>query len=450
MAITSLERTNLIKLVVGMFNAAPGATYLNEVATIFEANGRDLGKVANILAHSPAFTSIYTPALTNQEFASKFLTSFGLQGNTLATDFVVGRLNAGVSKSDVMVQALVALNNTISPAFADAKAIFLNKSLVAENFSVTLNKTTTDLMELQGAISTVTAATASVAAANAANLANTPVPIPTGITLTVGVDNLGGTGAANTFEANVVQNSLGLQSNTLGSGDKLNGGGGTDILDAKITAGAFVGGFESMPIQPETRSVEIIKLQAVSSGISLAAPQDTQVYVNAKNMVDVTKISSTYSDADLVIQNMTTLTSAGTSRSVSDLTVGMEYSGNADTRWGASDLAVYFDQDYLVPGVRNSSSIEIRIVNNLELATVNRPLTAFEGVSFTVGTTVVIVDIPPAVNALTGPAAYTALIGLIQARLTALNITDVTVTALPVRTAVFTDDLPGGFVQGHN
>jgi Ca2+-binding RTX toxin-like protein/methionine-rich copper-binding protein CopC len=95
----------------------------------------------------------------------------------------------------------------------------------------------------------------------------------------------------------------------------------------------------------------------------------------------------------------------------------------------------------------STSALEIRLVNNLELAVNNKGLAAFEGVSFSVGTQLVVVDITPAITALAGVAAYNALVTAIQQRLVELNITDVTVSALPLRTAVFTDDL-GGFLQG--
>ena len=36
---TAIERTNIIKLVTAMFNAAPGATYLSELVTFFDASG---------------------------------------------------------------------------------------------------------------------------------------------------------------------------------------------------------------------------------------------------------------------------------------------------------------------------------------------------------------------------------------------------------------------------
>ena len=188
----------------------------------------------------------------------------------------------------------------------------------------------------------------------------------TTFTLTVSQDTLSGTSLDDTFTANVVQNSLGAQVNTLGSGDILNGGAGDDTLFAKITAGAYIGGSYSMPIQPETSGIETAVFQAVQSSVSSGYFGDvnTQVYVNAKDMVDLTTVSSTYSDADLTIQNLTTKTSSGGTNLVSEMTVEMAYSGNNDSAWDESDLTVYFDQDYLTPQATSSdAAIEIRVMN---------------------------------------------------------------------------------------
>lgn len=193
----------------------------------------------------------------------------------------------------------------------------------------------------------------------------TPVDTTAGATIRLTAsadfgDDFTGTANNDTFNANVVQNALGQQVNTLGSGDELNGGGGMDTLSAKITSGVFAGGAISMPIQPETKSIEIVKLQAVNSDINGLS---TQVYVNAKDMTGISKIGSNYSDADLVIQSLTTKDDAGNARNVSEMTVGMEYTGNADTRWNESDLSVYFDQDYLTQQVTNAASVDIRLMN---------------------------------------------------------------------------------------
>jgi len=152
----------------------------------------------------------------------------------------------------------------------------------------------------------------------------------------------------------------------------LNGAGGSnDTLAAKITSGVYAGvsntavasGSESMPIQPETTSIENIKLQAVNSGI-YASKLTTEVFVNAKDMTGITKIASNYSDANLTIQNLTTLDDGGSARPVSDMTVGMEYTGNADSNWEESDLHVYFDQDYLTTQTTfGKPSIDFKLMN---------------------------------------------------------------------------------------
>lgn len=453
MALTAVERTNIVKLTVALYNAAPGASGLSDFTTFYEANGRNLNALALNLANNNIFKSLNPNTQLASEFATSVLSVYGLQNNTDAIAFVTSRFNAGVSKGQIAFEAALAVNNTTSTTgdFANARALFNNKALVAEAYSVGLSGQSVSIGTLQGVLNNVTADSASVAAANTANL----IAASQSLILTTGQDNLTGTAGPDIFVSNVVQNGLGLQVNTLGSGDNLFGGSGTDTLNAKVTAGAFAGGFESMPIQAETRSIEVIKLQAASSGITAAAT-DTQVYVNARSMVGVSKIGSSFSDADLVVMNMTTLDNAGVQRAVSDLTVGMEYTGNADTRFGASDLTVLFDQDYLTAASRSSSAIEIRLVNTLQLAVDQKGLTLFKAVSFFVGGTAVVVDIPPAITSLASPAAYNALVTAIQARLTTLNITDVVVSALPVRETVFSDDVvaspeqPNSFARGQS
>ncbi|HRM66018.1 MAG TPA: hypothetical protein PLB24_03360, partial [Comamonas denitrificans] len=169
MAITTQERTNILKLTVGLFNAAPGANYLSEFTSVFEANGHNLAALAGTLGTTGAFQSLYPSFQTASEFATKFLTTLGLQGNTEAVDFVTAKFNAGVPKAQIIYDALVALDASTSAEFAAAKAILVNKAAVAENYSVTLGASSTSLETLQGALANVTADPASVTAANAAN-----------------------------------------------------------------------------------------------------------------------------------------------------------------------------------------------------------------------------------------------------------------------------------------
>lgn len=167
--------------------------------------------------------------------------------------------------------------------------------------------------------------------------------------LTADQDILVGNVGDDVFSADVVQ-VAGPQVNSLATGDNLNGGAGADVLEAQVTKGLYMGG-GNMPIMPRTTGIEEVKFEALNSDIG----SDTDVYVNAKHMADVVNIGSWYSDANLIIQDLTTLNAAGGTRPLSDMTVTMDHTGNDDSRWDESDLSVYFDQDYLNPDQLNQS-----------------------------------------------------------------------------------------------
>lgn len=369
MAITTAERTNILKLVVAMFNAPAGSVYLGEITSVFEANGRNLSALAQTLSNTGAFKALNPNFQSPQEFAAKFLTPYGLQGNATAVDFIVSKFNAGVNKGQIDLDAATALNNYTGTdaGILAAQAIQNNKASVAEYYSVTKAIPQTDLALLQQAFAGVTASATSIAEANISiDGANNGAAK---YNLTTGFDNLFGTAAADSFTSNVVQNALGQQVNTLGSGDTLNGGGGIDSLKATVTAGVFAGNTinnSSSPIQPTTTSIELVKFEAVNSAIT-GPNTNTAVYINAKDMVGLTSIGSSRSDASLVIQNLTTKDNlGGNTRSLSDISISMEYTGNSDSRWSESDQSVYFDQDYIVPNFQTnftSPRVDIRLMN---------------------------------------------------------------------------------------
>jgi hypothetical protein len=197
----------------------------------------------------------------------------------------------------------------------------------------------------------VTSSPASVTAAQEALSETDAVGV---VRFTVGGDDLVGDAGNNLFKAVVGQNALGQQVNTLGSGDFADGRGGIDTLEAKVTTGVFAGstglGSVTMPIEPELKSIEIVKLDATIAGVGSDENQffgarADQVFVSAESMTDVAQLWSYRSEADLTIMQATT---KGLDQ-LSDMTIGMAYTGNADTNWGESDMYVYFDQDYLVP-----------------------------------------------------------------------------------------------------
>lgn len=168
--VTSAERTNILKLVAGMFNAAPGAAYLEEFSTAFLALNKDYGALAAALADTGAFKALYPSSLTVEETATKFLTTLGLAANSEAQDFVQAKLNAGEGIASVIFQSLLALVESTSTdaEIVAAQALLANKAAVAEYYSVTKVASSDQLATLQGIVANVTADPASVEAAKAA------------------------------------------------------------------------------------------------------------------------------------------------------------------------------------------------------------------------------------------------------------------------------------------
>lgn len=218
--VTSQERTNILKLVAGMFNAAPGATYLEEFSSAFLALNKDYGALATALGNTGPFKALYPSSLTVEETATKFLTTLGLAANTEAQDFVQAKLNAGESIASVIFQSLVALVESTStdPEIVAAQALLANKATVAEYYSVTLGASSDQLATLHGIVANVTADPASVEAAKEAAAGSNGQTF----TLTTGADDIHGTAGNDKINGS---------DETLTVFDAIDGGAGTDTLN---------------------------------------------------------------------------------------------------------------------------------------------------------------------------------------------------------------------------
>ncbi len=304
MALTTAERTNIIKLVVGMFNAAPGATYLAELTVAFEANGRSLSNLAKDLATTPAYKAINPVFQTAAEFATSFLTPLGLQANTAAIDFVTAKFNAGVSKGQIAYEAIVALNASTATEFADAKAIVNNKTTVAEYYSVTKNITQTNVATLQQVVSTVTKDAASVTAANTSIDGSGAANAGSTFTLTTGIDVLNGSTGNDTFIGSIAPA-------TVSGADQINGGGGTDTL--KVYGGTTL---------PALTGVEILYFNAPGAGVNVSTLADvTTLQIDNDTTGYTNTISATQNVGLTAVSGAATvLTTTATDTSL-DLTV---------------------------------------------------------------------------------------------------------------------------------
>ncbi len=257
------------------------------------------------------------------------------------------------------------------------------------------------------------------------------------------------TGTANKdfFDASLVQN--GGVSNSLSSADKLDGGAGTDTLQAQIVA-EYVGSTSDyqIDVQPQTKDIEIVTFEARDAGGNDTA--NTTVTVDAKYMTGVEKIGSLQSDGDLIIENLTTLDDNGNKRNTSEMTITMDHTDNFNSDSDASDLTVYFDEDYLITGETTSgAALTIRLLNAVQNEAGNNPVEGFSSITFNVGDTEVVVDITSVANDASQDftTAYAAIVELINAQLDAQGIDTVTATAPALEDAVFSIPV-AGFTTG--
>ena len=366
MAMTAAQQKDAYQFFIIAFGAAPGTVYMDQLDEAY-GSGMTTQEIVNVYTTKPQFTALYPKFLSNEEFAISLVNnvvknSASDAAKAQAVADIQSALNAGLTRGDVIFNVFSNLAKlpATDAMWGGTVTQFNNQIAVAEYYTETMLGNSTNVATLQTVVSGVTATSnVSSPAAIAALLA---APVVTDFSLTTGQDVVSGSSFGDLFSAVVVQNALGAQVNTLGSGDMLDGNGGVDTLNATITAGVFAGGSYSMPIQPKTSEIEIIKLEAVSADIDgyNNGYDNTQIYVNAKDLTNVEQLWSSRSDADLIIQNLTT---KGLDK-LSDMTIGMEYTGNADSRWGASDYTVYFDQDYLTPeNTSTNPSIFIEVMN---------------------------------------------------------------------------------------
>ncbi|HSI52880.1 MAG TPA: hypothetical protein VK981_02855 [Ramlibacter sp.] len=233
MSIEATERTEIIKLIVLMFNAAPGATYLGEVVAVYESLGKNLGALANVLDDIPLYQTLNPNFQTGPEFAAKFLTPLGLQNDALAIDFIVSRYEAGVPKGQIVYEAYLALAlvgaGGAASQYENAFAILENKTAVAEYYSAIAGVNQLDFGILQLVLDGVTGDPDTVAQAIAEINDGTRGTSGIEATLTPSQDTVTGVNASDTVHGLFGDAVAG--NNTYTAGDSIDLGNGVDRLN---------------------------------------------------------------------------------------------------------------------------------------------------------------------------------------------------------------------------
>lgn len=165
MATTPQQQRELIALTTLMFDAPPGTQYLAELSELVES-GLSLEDVANELFNSPLFNSQFATSETERAKINHILENVGVSVNSPvyeeAYQFFADGLANGRSAAEMLVEAGEFLAATNDPRYAEAKATFVNKIEVGFFHSVTVERSSDSLDELQGVYAGVTSDPATI------------------------------------------------------------------------------------------------------------------------------------------------------------------------------------------------------------------------------------------------------------------------------------------------
>ena len=222
--------------------------------------------------------------------------------------------------------------------------------------------------------------------------------------LTTGHDNITGTSGNDLFKAYILGDS-----NTLNTGDKIDGGAGKDTLEADITDYGF-----SSALTPITNNVEIVKFRVQESH---KATGDNNVWarIDAERMLGVQEFWSQDSRADLRIEDVRI--------DSNKVTVGMQ---NTDP--GTVDYEFYFNPQHIKSDdVETTGILILKLIDTQGELKNDQPLldNPFDTIRFMYGGELKEVTFDKISGA---TATYKQLADAIQAGLEAAGLGDIKVT----------------------
>jgi len=372
----AFNNTLVARAAASIWGLKLGNATMNAVLAQANANGGNLTPIIN-----SAFNESYA-STSDAAIASIVVANLGLTGAaaTNGAAFIVGQL-APVPDAE-RGAALASIVNLFSGLTADP---------------------------VYGAAATAFNAKVALAVAHASTPGTLDGPISdlpsmTSFELDLDRDSITGTSGNDTFNAYIFNNS-----NTLQSGDMINGGAGTDTLFADM------GNSQSFAVTPITTGVENIVIRGQSRSFDTG---DNNVAGAGRVLIDAERISgelryeSNNSRADVMIEDVR----IAPSQITKDITIAFVQSDP-----GNVDFGVYFDQPSLIANRTTSSQLILEVLDTRSTAAGLNPLleSPYDGVSFSVNGALVALRDPPGGGAIQAAETFPALLAAIQAALAA-------------------------------
>jgi len=348
--------------------------------------------------------------------------------NFWVNEVVVNGVSMG-QMTDSLITAAKAPENA-----GVAQNTFLNKVSVSDYTADTLEEFT-DFAQFQGYIANVDDTTASVNAAKADVDADVPAaPGEEGDTqyLTTTQDNLTGTADDDTFIADAGANLNGNIVNALQTGDRIDGGAGTDTLESTLLSDVTLSDGEVTAVRPTVNNVEKVFINALDSqnnwwtGTNHAGV-NSLTRVNADSIDgSMDAIWSNGSEASLRVENV------ANDGDAEDILIGMRSTGNFGSlnQRQESDYEVYFEEVELTAGTNGEGGFFYDLLNQEAYdVSANSPVLDFplSAVNFSIsfsGATAEDFSLAIANSDMDSIANHTQLAALLNSKLNALAGTD--------------------------
>ncbi len=157
--------TELYQFFITAFNAAPGVTYMDQLAEAYRY-GLSVKQIVDIFTTKKQFTDVYSPSLSHSDLATQLVNnivknSASASAKTEAIADIKGALDIGWTVGDVIFTVFgnLAHKDLSDPNWGNTAKQFNNEIAVAKYYTEVLNQSTTDLETLRDVIQPVTQST---------------------------------------------------------------------------------------------------------------------------------------------------------------------------------------------------------------------------------------------------------------------------------------------------
>ncbi len=157
------DKDDLYRFFSIAFGAAPGVTYMGQLLEAANS-GMSIKTIVNVFTTKTQFTDVYSPTLTNVQFATKLVdnvvgSSAGAAAKTAAVNDIVAALNLpNWTRGDIIFAIFnnLAKKPATDPDWAGTARKMANQVAYAKYFTETMTVDTTDLAKLRAVVGTVT------------------------------------------------------------------------------------------------------------------------------------------------------------------------------------------------------------------------------------------------------------------------------------------------------